>query len=88
MSKYKYKMGDEFSLDKIMKSGKDFSTFELKGYQIEGNTAIHPETQEAILLQNMLDEIRNVWNEQEKIIAKKKNPTDPLRAVLAINKKG
>lgn len=53
-------MGDEFSLDKIMKSGKDFSTFELKGYQIEGNTAIHPETQEAILLQNMLDEIRNV----------------------------
>lgn len=53
-------MGDEFSLDEIMKSGKDFSTFELKGYQIEGNTAIHPETQEAILLQNMLDEIRNV----------------------------
>ncbi|WP_019390888.1 hypothetical protein [Priestia filamentosa] len=56
----KYKMGDEFSLDEIMKSGKDFSTFELKGYQIEGNTAIHSETQEAILLQNMLDEIRNV----------------------------
>lgn len=27
----KYKMGDEFSLDEIMESGKDFSTFELKG---------------------------------------------------------
>ncbi|WP_242067961.1 hypothetical protein [Priestia endophytica] len=88
MSKYKYKMGDEFSLDEIMESGKDFSTFELKGYQVEGNTAIHPETQEAILLQDMLDEVRNVRNEQEKIIAKRKNPSDPLRAVLAINKKG
>jgi hypothetical protein len=36
----------------------------------------------------MLDEIRNVRNKQEKIIAKRKNPSDPLRAVLAINKKG
>ncbi|MCY8231703.1 hypothetical protein [Priestia endophytica] len=83
----KYKMGDELSLDDIMESGKDFSTFELKGYKIEGNTAIHPETQEAILLQDILDKIRNVRNEQEKIIAKRKNPSDPLSAVLAINKK-
>ncbi|MCF2132072.1 hypothetical protein L1I79_37485 [Strepomyces sp. STD 3.1] len=84
---YKYKMGEEFSLDDIIKSGKDLSTFELKGYQIEGDMAIHPETQEAILLQDLLDKIRNVRNEQEKIIAKRKNPTDPLRAVTSIRKK-
>ncbi|NUH84790.1 hypothetical protein HUN92_13780 [Bacillus firmus] len=77
----KYKAGKDFSLENIIEFGKDLSTFKLKGYQITGDKAIHPETKEPILIKGIFDEIRNVRNENEEIIAKRKNLSDTLKSV-------
>lgn len=77
----KYKAGKPFSLEDIIEFGKDLSTFSLRGYQIIGNKVIHPETKELILIKDIFGKIRNVRNENEEIIAKRKNPLDTLVAV-------
>lgn len=70
-----------FTMKEIIELGKDLSTFKLKGYQITGDKVIHPETQERILLKEIMNEIRNVRNEKQELIAKRRTPNGKLLAV-------
>lgn len=81
MSQYN-QLKKEISLDSISKLGKDLSTFKLKGFEIVGDKVIHPVTKEAIHIKDIFKDIRNVRNEKQEIIAKRRHADDKLLLVI------
>ncbi|WP_437830567.1 hypothetical protein ACQRXC_03840 [Niallia taxi] len=68
----------ECTVTDILKLGTDLSTFQLKGFKIKGTMAIHPIDGTFIPIHDMYDKIRNVRDDKEEIIAKRRSPKGPL----------